>query len=145
MADAFAGPGKVYAVLIPQCYDLLMSSPCTLGTAPRPDERFGVATLRTAFYLAAFATIVVAAEAVLPRSDARMVAAVFAPTSDMADIAARLDPFDGRIVRMGGLPNIAIVAADRPDLAASLYRAGAWLVLDPRAGGCWDEDTLRRS
>ena len=120
-----------------------MSSPRDASRALGSDERFAPASLSIAMILAVLATIVVAAEAVLPRPGARMVAAVFAPSLRLADIAARLDPIDGRIVRLGALPNIAIVAADRPDLAASLYRAGAWLVLDPRAGGCWGDDIGR--
>lgn len=105
---------------------------------PRPDERFSASALLAVAGLAALATGVVAVDALGPRPDATVVAAVFSPTLDLAEIARRLDSFDGRIVRMGGLPNIAIVAAARPDLAGALYRAGAWLVLDPRAGGCWD-------
>ncbi len=119
-----------------------MSHPILIA---RPEERFAPATLRAALGLAVLATLTVAAEVLLPARDARMVAAVFAPNVGLAEIAARLDPIDGRVVRMGALPNIAIVAADRPDLAASLYRAGAWLVLDPRAGGCWNQDDLPRS
>lgn len=111
----------------------------------RPEERFAPATLVAALVLGALATLAVGAEALLPARDARMVAAVFAPTVGVADIAARLDPIDGRLVRMGALPNIAVVAADRPDLVAALYRMGAWLVLDPRAGGCRSDDDLRLS
>jgi hypothetical protein len=38
---------------------------------------------------------------------------------------------DGTIMDAGGLPNIVIAHSDNPGFVDALYRAGAWLVLDP--------------
>lgn len=44
----------------------------------------------------------------------------------------------GAVVDVGGLPNIAIAAADRPDFAQALRAEGAWLVMpSPRIFGCF--------
>ena len=61
------------------------------------------------------------------------VAAVFPPWWDGARSLAAAAPA-GAVVRFGALPFIVVVAPERRDL---LHRAGAWLILDPRAlGGC---------
>ena len=42
------------------------------------------------------------------------------------------------VIGSGGLPNIAVAAATRPDFAKALTAAGAWLVLpSPRLLGCF--------
>ena len=44
----------------------------------------------------------------------------------------------GAVIGSGGLPNIAVAAATRPDFATALTAAGAWLVLpSPRLLGCF--------
>ena len=44
----------------------------------------------------------------------------------------------GAVIGSGGLPNIAVAAATRPDFAKALTAAGAWLVLpSPRLLGCF--------
>lgn len=80
-----------------------------------------------------------------PAPDAPM--AVFGPPWWKADrMVGLVAEAGGRMVDTGGLPNVMIVrrapegerGADEPDdLAAALYRAGAWLVLDaPALRGC---------
>ena|SRR5579863_1557527 len=69
--------------------------------------------------------------------DSHEVAAVFAPWSTDETLLARVSEADGAIVRSGAFSGIVVVHGDRPGLAARLYRAGAWAVLDPVAfGGC---------
>lgn len=61
------------------------------------------------------------------------VAAVFPPWWGGARSLLAAAPV-GPVVRFGALPFIVVVMPERRDL---LRRAGAWLVLDPRAlGGC---------
>jgi|SRR5579863_4903101 len=65
------------------------------------------------------------------------VAAVFAPWSTPESVIRRVAAADGRIVRQGTLSGIVVVHGDGRGLAARLYAAGAWAVLDPVAfGGC---------
>lgn len=43
----------------------------------------------------------------------------------------------GDIVDLGDLANVVIVHSENPRFVRALYRAGAWLVIDPmRLGGC---------
>lgn len=49
---------------------------------------------------------------------------------------------EGGILGFGGLPNIAIAAADHPDFAQSLRDNGAWLVLpSPGPLGCFTAES----
>ena len=48
-----------------------------------------------------------------------------------------VDAAGGDIVGLGGLTNIVIVRSEHPRFVRALYRAGAWLVIDPmRLPGC---------
>jgi hypothetical protein len=43
----------------------------------------------------------------------------------------------GELVDVGRLPNLVIAASDAPGFARALYKAGAWLVINPIvARGC---------
>jgi hypothetical protein len=74
----------------------------------------------------------------LPRSS---VVAVVGPggldESDMVRLIARAG---GSVVRPGGRPNVIIAASTESGFVTRLYRAGAWLVLDPIVtDGCLKE------
>jgi hypothetical protein len=58
-------------------------------------------------------------------------AVVAPPWYDQAETIALAGQAGGRIVDVGGLANVIIVHADTPKFVAALYRAGAWLVIDP--------------
>jgi hypothetical protein len=57
------------------------------------------------------------------------------PGSSIVDAAALAERSDAALVRAGMLSNIWILASSRAGLARRLAAAGAWLVLDPVAGG----------
>ena len=60
------------------------------------------------------------------------------PSLDPDSVNSIIWQAGGAVMGTGGLPNIAIAAADRPDFARALTVAGAWLVLpSPRLLGCF--------
>lgn len=64
-----------------------------------------------------------------------VVAPLWANAADTAGIVARSG---GSIVASAGLSNVIIAHSDNPDFIASLYRSGAWLVLDAvKLRGCF--------
>lgn len=72
------------------------------------------------------------------------------PVPGQRQLAVLLPPWDGpmaaaelvaraggELVDGGGLPSVFIVTSDQPGFATALYRAGAWLVMNPiTAHGC---------
>ncbi|MCB8881894.1 hypothetical protein ACELLULO517_16745 [Acidisoma cellulosilytica] len=72
-----------------------------------------------------------------PRPGQKEVAIVLPPWDGALQAAALVGRAGGALVDAGGLRNIFIVTSDRPDFVAALYRAGAWLVINPIAAhGC---------
>jgi hypothetical protein len=69
----------------------------------------------------------------IPRDRAHGVAVVFAPWTAANRTLLEAVGGGGRFVRFGGLPFIAVVMPDDGDYANRMLRAGAWLVVDPRA------------
>ena len=64
-----------------------------------------------------------------------MVGPLWADAAEAADIVARSG---GSIVASAGLPNVIIAHSDDPDFISTLYRSGAWLVLDAvKLRGCF--------
>ena len=62
------------------------------------------------------------------------------PALDRDGVNAIVWQAGGAVIGSGGLPNIAVAAATRPDFAQALMAAGAWLVLpSPRLLGCFSE------
>ena len=62
------------------------------------------------------------------------------PTLDRGGVNDIVWQAGGAVVGAGGLPNIAVAVADRPDFAKALTAAGAWLVLpSPRLLGCFSQ------
>lgn len=74
-----------------------------------------------------------------PAPDAQM-AVIGPPWMDSGRMIALAAEAGGRLVDGGGFANVVIVRRapdDAEDLAAALYKAGAWLVLDaPGLRGC---------
>lgn len=67
-------------------------------------------------------------------TEVAVVAPAWANAAETAEIVARSG---GSIVAGAGLPNVLIARSDNPEFVATLYRAGAWLVLDAvKLRGC---------
>ncbi len=77
-----------------------------------------------------------------PGDPAEPVAAVFAPGTTLAEAMARVAAAGGIPLRAGPIANIVVARSAHPDFAASLYRHGAWLLLDPLLAGCADPRRL---
>lgn len=99
------------------------------GSAPRDRRRGG--TVVPVALLLAFSLFGALAAGLTPREGQAQLAIIGAPWKRLDDMAALVAAADGRIVEAAGLPNVIFARSDRPDFAAALYRAGAWLVLDP--------------
>lgn len=92
--------------------------------------------------LPALALLIVSVLAILllvaqPPRGQKQVAILLPPWDGAMQAAAIVGRAGGRLVDAGGLPDVFIVASNRPDFIAALYRAGAWLVINPLAAhGC---------
>jgi hypothetical protein len=74
---------------------------------------------------------------VVPAKGAHEVAVLLSPRTGLSDAANIIGRAGGQLVADGEFPNLVIAFSKGPDFAAALYRAGAWLVLDPLAAhGC---------
>ena len=74
---------------------------------------------------------------VVPAKGAHEVAVLLSPRTGLSDAANIIGRAGGQLVADGEFPNLIIAFSKGPDFAAALYRAGAWLVLDPLAAhGC---------
>ena len=72
---------------------------------------------------------------ILPRGS--QVAVIGRPGASPSELANLVAAAGGGLIRGGGYANIAIAASDEAGFTTRLYRAGAWIVLDPIvAGGC---------
>lgn len=100
------------------------------GKAPRicPQDR---GTVLPVALLLAFSLLGALAAGLAPRDGEAELAVIGAPWAQLEGMAGLVASADGRIVEAGGLPNVIFARSDRPGFAAALYRAGAWLVLDP--------------
>jgi hypothetical protein len=66
-----------------------------------------------------------------PRPGQTQFAVFAAPWRGLVETAEMVAAAGGAIVDAGGLPNVVIAYSDDPAFVDALYRAGAWLVLDP--------------
>jgi hypothetical protein len=79
----------------------------------------------------------VLAAALSPTADRDQYAVVAPPWYGPAQTAGLVGIAGGDIVDVGGLPNVVIAHSTSPGFIRALYRAGAWLVIDPvRLRGC---------
>jgi hypothetical protein len=67
----------------------------------------------------------------VPAAGQTQVAVVTAPWWGLMRTVEMIGAADGTILDAGGLPNVVIAHSDDPGFVDALYRAGAWLVLDP--------------
>lgn len=64
-------------------------------------------------------------------------AVIAPPWYTLADTVSLIEQADGRIADIRSNSHVVIVYSERPRFVHDLYRAGAWLVLDPgRLAGC---------
>jgi hypothetical protein len=68
---------------------------------------------------------------VAPRAGQTQLAVVAAPWKSLVQTAEMIGAAGGVVVDAGGLPNVIIAQSDAAGFVDALYRAGAWLVLDP--------------
>jgi hypothetical protein len=108
---------------------------CKPSMPERPREALSLRHAIPALLLLCAGLVGSAAVSVVPRADAQVVAVVMRPGSSIVDAAALAERTDAALVRSGMLSNIWILASSRAGLARRLAAAGAWLVLDPVAGG----------
>ncbi|MGI4945701.1 MAG: hypothetical protein ACRYHQ_34935 [Janthinobacterium lividum] len=99
------------------------------------NTRGRLATWAPCVALAAGSMLAAGASSLGPPSDGP-IAALYPPwwSASQCLLAAAAG---GRPVRFGAAGFVVVVSPDTPDAARLLRRAGAWLLLDPRAlGGC---------
>lgn len=73
----------------------------------------------------------------VPAADAEALSVIFPPGTTAADAVARIATAGGLPLKGAGLPGVWLVRSPGPGLPDSLYRVGAWLVLDAAGvAGC---------
>jgi len=73
-----------------------------------------------------------------PSARSNQYAVVTAPWDSRIRTAGLVSEAGGTIVDAGGMANVLIAHSDDPGFVPALYRAGAWLVLDPlQLHGCF--------
>jgi hypothetical protein len=91
--------------------------------------------------LLVFGALGISAATLSPSSARGQYAVMAPPWYDLAQTVALVAAAGGDLVDLGGLTNIVVVHSSEPGFVRALYRAGAWLVLDPGLlRGClgWD-------
>jgi hypothetical protein len=84
--------------------------------------------------------------ALSPSGDYGQYMVVGPPWFSLAQTVGLVDLAGGDIVDVGTLPSVVIVHSINPRFVRALYRAGAWLVIDPvRPRGCWGFERNRAS
>ncbi len=78
-------------------------------------------------------SVVAVATAALSPAAGAPVAAVFAPGTSAEDALRAVAAADGAAVRSGGFDNVVVAVSADPEFHHRLRRAGAWLLLDPKA------------
>lgn len=98
--------------------------------ASRPD-RGGWLDFAPAAALLMVSAVGVFVAALSPSGDHGQYAVVAPPWYNFAQTAGLIGAAGGDIVEFGNLANIVIVHSIDPRFVQALYRAGAWLVIDP--------------
>ena len=81
--------------------------------------------------LALFSVVGALAVGLTPQAGQTQLAVIAAPWRGLNDMVSLVAAADGTIVDVGGASNVIIASSDSPGFVTALYRAGAWLVLDP--------------
>jgi hypothetical protein len=90
-----------------------------------------------AILLSVASTVAMLAIVLTPDPSTSSFAVITPPWFDSARTMGLIESAGGSIVDMGGMPNIIVAHSNDPGFVKSLYRAGAWLVVNPLgAGGC---------
>jgi hypothetical protein len=76
-------------------------------------------------------TFGICAATVWPTGDKDQYAVVAPPSYDLARTIGLVDAAGGDILEVGGSTNVIIAHSADKHFVAALYRAGAWLVIDP--------------
>lgn len=105
--------------------------PYRTSSEPHESRRQGGATTLPVLLLVVFSLVGALMAGLMPQTGQTQFAVIAAPWKGLDGMAGLVAAADGRIVDGGRLPNVIFAQSDRPGFAAALYRAGAWLVLDP--------------
>lgn len=81
--------------------------------------------------LALFSVVGALAVGLTPQAGQTQLAVIAAPWRGLNEMVSLVAAADGTIVDVGGASNVIIASSDSPAFITALYRAGAWLVLDP--------------
>jgi hypothetical protein len=107
--------------------------PRPIATDPAPTWRH----LLPAGVLLVISVLAILTLVAQPEPGQREVAILLPPWDGAIQAASLVGQAGGELVDAGGMPDIFIVTSDKPDFVAALYRAGAWLVINPIAAhGC---------
>lgn len=101
-----------------------------LGEA-QSEERFRMRALLPVLALLVFSVVGTAAAALAPRTSYGSFAVISPPWYTAAQTVALVSAAGGTLVRSSDWSNVIISDSSDPQFVSELYRAGAWLVLDP--------------
>jgi hypothetical protein len=97
----------------------------------RVEGSFCLRNLAPALSLLVLSVLGIAALAIQPTRDQHELAVLAPPWDDLMRTAALVSMAGGKLVDRGGLPNVVVAFSASPGFATALYRAGAWLVMNP--------------
>ncbi len=104
-----------------------------------PADQTRLKDLLPALALLLFSTVAVFLATLQPAADRGQFAVIAPPWYSLRQTAALVARAGGQIVGAGGLDNVMIAHSDQAAFSGEIYRAGAWLVLDPLLlRGCLD-------
>jgi hypothetical protein len=81
--------------------------------------------------LLAVGAVGISAATLCPSSARGQYAVMAPPWYNLAQTVGLVAGADGDLVDLGGLANVVVVHSAKPGFVRALYRAGAWLVIDP--------------
>jgi len=113
-------------------------SPCCADGRDASDVLLPTAALLLVSLFGALAT------GMVPRNGQTQFAVIAAPSAGLAEMTGLVATAGGSILDAGSLSNVIFARSDSPTFGSDLYRAGAWLVLDPALlRGCFGAGTTR--
>lgn len=105
--------------------DLLLAGRTTIETSPRWQD-FMPACLLLCVCLLALAWMVAR-----PAPRQQEVAVLLSPADGLPEAEALARRVGAQLVDTGGLPNVFVFKSAQSDFIETLYRSGAWLVINP--------------